>query len=144
MESKIISQTKNPFLHREEYVVEMKSDVNPSFDDVKKSLGKDGDLTVVKKIRGNFGRHRFNADVFVYDNKDMMKRIEKIKKKEGEAEEKVEKIKEEPVEPSKEDDGDDTKLPKAEKKEEMSEPKGEPKLPEAQEPKQENKTAEEK
>jgi len=80
MKSKIISQNKNPFLHREEFVIEIQADTNPSFEDIKKELGKDNDLTVVKKINSGFGTNIFTAEVFVYDSKELKDKIEKQKK----------------------------------------------------------------
>ena len=62
MESKIIRQMKNPFLHREEYVLEIGGDVNPSFDEVKKIVGKEEGLTVVKKVGNNFGRNVYASE----------------------------------------------------------------------------------
>ena len=85
MESKIIHQEKNPFLHREEFIIEFKSESNPSFDDIRKVLGKDDELVVVKKINSNFGRKSFTAETVVYDSKESKEKIEtspkKIKKK---------------------------------------------------------------
>ena len=82
MESKIIQQEKNPFLHREEFVIEFKSESNPSFDDVKKALGKDDDeLVVVKKIKSNFGKKIFAAEAVVYDSKEAKEKIEISPKK---------------------------------------------------------------
>ena len=81
MEAKIIKQEKNPFFHREEFLIEITADTNPGFDEVKSFLGKDENLVVVKKIIGNFGRHMFNAEVFVYDSEDAKSKIETIPKK---------------------------------------------------------------
>ena len=85
MKFNIIKQQKNPSLHREEYLIEIESNSNPSFEDVIKFIGKDKDLVVVKKIEGNFGRYVFNVDVVVYDSKEFKEKIEviprKIKKK---------------------------------------------------------------
>lgn len=81
MEFKILKQVKNPFLHREEYTVQMDSESNPSFADVKKELGTKEELTIVKKVDANFGRHTFNADVVVYDSQENMNKVEKISRK---------------------------------------------------------------
>ena len=81
MEHKIIKQEKNPFLEREEIVMEVVSDVAPNSGEVKEMVGKDVDLTVVKNIQGNFGRKVFVVDVVVYDNAEAKKKIETIPKK---------------------------------------------------------------
>jgi ribosomal protein S24E len=82
METKVIKQTKNPFLHREEYVLDIKADKNPNFVEIKQAVGKDESLTIVKKISGNFGRGSFSADVVVYDSMENKNKIEKISRKE--------------------------------------------------------------
>ena len=81
MESKIIKQEKNPFLERDEIVIEILNETAPSFEDVKNVLGKEDDLVVVKKIDGNFGKRIFMAEIFVYDSKEAKEKIETIPKK---------------------------------------------------------------
>jgi ribosomal protein S24E len=89
METKILHQKKNPLLHREEFILEIKTDSNPSFEDVRNFMKKDKNLIVVKKLDGNFGSHSFNACVFVYDSEDEKKKVEfvpmRIRKKMEEA-----------------------------------------------------------
>jgi ribosomal protein S24E len=63
---KTIEHKKNPLLHREEYKIEIKSESNPSYADIIKFLGKDEKLIVIKRLKGNFGRKIFIADVIVY------------------------------------------------------------------------------
>ena len=79
--AKIIKQEKNPFLEREEIVLEIASETAPNAEEVKKLVGKDLDLTVVKNIQGNFGKKVFVAEVVVYDNAEAKKKIETIPKK---------------------------------------------------------------
>ena len=81
METKIIKQEKNPFLKREEIVIEIITEVAPSSDEIKKIIGKDVDLTVVKKIQGYFGKKVFVAEAVIYDNAEAKKKIETIPKK---------------------------------------------------------------
>jgi ribosomal protein S24E len=81
MKSKIIQQNKNPFLHREEIKLEITSPSAPTMEEVKKEIGKDENLIVVKKINANFGRQTFIAEVFVYDSKEEKKAVETIPKK---------------------------------------------------------------
>ncbi len=81
MESKIIKQEKNSFLEREEIVLEIKNDVTPTYEEVKTELGKDAELTVIKRINTNFGRRIFSVDLVVYDNIEALKKIETIPQK---------------------------------------------------------------
>jgi len=82
METKIIKHTKNPLLHREEYVLQIAANSNPSFAEVTKHIGKDESLTIVKQVKGNFGRNEFHSEVIVYDSKEAKEKIEKISRKE--------------------------------------------------------------
>lgn len=81
MKHKIITQNKNPLLHREEMLIEFESESAPSFDDIKKTINKDNELTIVKRVDGNFGQHKFTADVLVYESKEAKDRVETIPKK---------------------------------------------------------------
>ena len=93
MKSEIISQTKNPFLEREEFKIQISNETTPTFDEVKIAIGKDKELTVVKKVNTNFGRKTFLVEVSVYDNAEAKNKIETIPKKvrkKIEAEEKAE------------------------------------------------------
>ena len=85
MESKIINQKKNPFLQREELILEITSKSAPSEAEAKEQIGKDSELTVVKKINTNFGRRTFLVEAVIYDNKEAKEKIEtvpqKVKKK---------------------------------------------------------------
>tara|TARA_Y100000310_G_C20585088_1_gene764977 strand:- start:403 stop:816 length:414 start_codon:yes stop_codon:yes gene_type:complete len=96
MSTKIIKQEKNPFLDREEIVLEISSEIAPKIEDVKNAIGKEDNLTIVKKIHSNFGKHKFTADVLVYETQEAKDKIEvipqKIRKK-LEAEKKAEEAK---------------------------------------------------
>ncbi|MCK5449715.1 hypothetical protein KAI32_02520 [Candidatus Pacearchaeota archaeon] len=81
MATKIIKQEKNIFLEREEIIIEFSSDVAPSSEEVKVAIGKNIDLTVVKNIKGQFGKKVFVAEAVVYDNTEAKKKIETIPKK---------------------------------------------------------------
>ena len=74
----IIKQQKNPLLYRQEILMEIQSESNPSFSEIKKELGKDEDLVVIKRINGNFGETIFSAEAFVYDSKEAKDKIERI------------------------------------------------------------------
>jgi ribosomal protein S24E len=78
---KILKQEKNPFLEREEIVIEFQQDTTPSFEEVKQTIGKDPVLTVVKKVNTNFGRKTFLAEAVVYNTIEAKKKIEVIPKK---------------------------------------------------------------
>lgn len=81
MEHKIISQEKNPFLSREEFKLQISAEANPTEDAVKEAVGKDADLTVVKKLGNGFGKNEFTADVVVYDSAEEKEKVETIPKK---------------------------------------------------------------
>jgi ribosomal protein S24E len=110
--TKIIKKEKNHFLSRNEIILEMNSETAPKIEDVKNAIGKDENLTIVKRINSNFGKHIFTADVLVYDNLEAKDKIEvipqKIRKKlaaEKKAEEEAKAKKEEaPTEAKKEEE----------------------------------------
>ncbi len=79
--TKIIKQEKNPFLSREEITLELNSEIAPKIEDVKNAIGKDENLTIVKRINSNFGKHVFTADVLVYENQEAKDNIEVIPQK---------------------------------------------------------------
>lgn len=81
MNSKIIKQEKNPFLQREEIVLEITSKAAPSESEAKQQIGKDEALTVIKKINTNFGRQTFLVEAVIYDNKEAKEKIETIPQK---------------------------------------------------------------
>lgn len=81
MESKILTQTKNPFLEREEITIQITNPTTPTYDEVKSAIGKDTALTIIKKINTNFGRQTFTAEAVVYDNAEAKKHVEVIPQK---------------------------------------------------------------
>lgn len=81
MEAKILKQEENLFLKRVEYTVEVKSKSNPCEEDIKKFLGKDVELTIVRTISSNFGKNSFLADVVVYDSAEAKEQVVTIPKK---------------------------------------------------------------
>ena len=81
MELKIIKQEKNPFLEREELMLEIINESTPSSEEIKTELKKDAELTIVKKINTNFGRQTFIAEVVVYDNMEAKNKVEVIPQK---------------------------------------------------------------
>ena len=97
MESKIISQKKNPLLKREEFVLEIVSESNPTKEQIVETVGKANELTVVKKISGNYGQAKFHTDVVVYDSVEAKDAVEivpqKVRKKLEEDKKKAEEEK---------------------------------------------------
>ena len=81
MKSKIIKQEKNPFLEREELILEIENSVTPTSEEVKKEIGKNEDLIVIKKINTSFGKQTFIIEAFVYDNIDVKSEVETIPQK---------------------------------------------------------------
>jgi len=81
METKIISQKSNPFLEREEFLMEIRSDVTPTYAKIKEELGKDNDLTIVNKITTRFGTNKSVANIIVYNNAEAMKKNQVLPQK---------------------------------------------------------------
>lgn len=97
MEIKIISQNKNNILGREEYIMSVSSDKNPSKKELIEFLKSDESLTAIKKIVGSFGKGEFDVEIFVYSSKEEMDKSEaiprKVRKKLAEEAKKVEEEK---------------------------------------------------
>lgn len=70
---KIISDVPNLLLKRNEVVVELDSQKNPSFieviDILTKQFKKDAECIAVKSIKGSFGSSKFSIGVNLYDTK---------------------------------------------------------------------------
>ena len=81
MESKIITQEKNPFLEREEITLEIKNGTAPSLEEVKTEIGKDAELIVVKKVNTSFGKKVFIVEAVIYDSKEAKEKVETIPQK---------------------------------------------------------------
>ena len=81
METKIISQEKNPFLNREEMVMEISSEVTPTSEEIKKEIGKDENLIIIKKVNTNFGKKKVIVEVVIYDTIEAKNKVETIPKK---------------------------------------------------------------
>jgi ribosomal protein S24E len=81
MISKILSHKKNPLLQREEIVLEVENALAPTFNEVKKMVGRDETLTVVRRVDGSFGKQIFTAEVIVYNSEKAKNKIEVVPKK---------------------------------------------------------------
>jgi ribosomal protein S24E len=68
MKTTIISQNKNLFLNREEYMLEVSGHHTPTEAEIVADLGKDVNLTVVRRINRGFGAGSVVADIIVYDS----------------------------------------------------------------------------
>lgn len=136
--SKIIKQEKNPFLKREELVLEIKSVSTPTSDEVKKEIGRDMDLTIIKKINTNFGKQTFMVEAVVYDNAEAKQKIETIPQK---LRKKIEADKKAEAESAKKAEEEAKKAEEEAKKTEIEEKTEEPKAKEkSEESKTEKKT----
>ncbi|MBT7706492.1 hypothetical protein HN747_03515 [archaeon] len=92
MKTEIISEEKNPFLERTELTVKITEEVAPTKEELIQSIGKDSELTIVRRINSNFGSGEFSADLVVYDNleaKDKYMTIPKKVREKMEAEKKA-------------------------------------------------------
>ncbi|MFH1500627.1 MAG: hypothetical protein ABIE22_01645 [archaeon] len=118
----IKDQKDNSLLNRKEVKFLVESVKNPSMEEARdfvcKEFKSDKGLTVIKGIKGKFGRNTFLVSAFIYNSKEDRDKTEPQVKGEGGVKEgeKLEEEKEEPTEEKKE-------APVEEKKEE---PKGEP------------------
>ncbi len=81
MKTKIIKQEKNPFLEREELILEIGNETAPTSEEVKKEIKENAELIVVKKISTNFGKQIFMVEAVVYDNIEAKEKIETIPQK---------------------------------------------------------------
>lgn len=81
MKHEIISKKVNPFLNREEMIMKVESTITPSAIEVKKLIGGDEELIVIKKIDRNFGKRVFMVDAVVYDDKISKDKVEVVPKK---------------------------------------------------------------
>ena len=128
-EAKIITQEKNPFLDREEILMDISSEVTPTFEEIKKQIGKDEKLIVIKKINTNFGKKKFLVELVIYNTIESKNKIETVPKKvrakiaeEEKAKEEAEKkAKEEAEKKAKEEAPAAEETPKEEVKETKSE-----------------------
>jgi ribosomal protein S24E len=73
---------KNELFNRQELVLEIKSEKNPSFDEVKKMISdkikKPEENIYVKNILGSFGNNTFEIKAQVYDSLDNLNSIKRI------------------------------------------------------------------
>jgi len=97
MNHKIISQIKNPILQREEFLISIDSEKNPTKKEIVEILKSDECATIVRRIVGSFGKGSFDVEAVVYVSKEAKDNIEviarKIKKKLAEEAKKASEVK---------------------------------------------------
>ncbi len=82
MELKFISEKENPLMQRKEveFIIEHIKDKTPSRKEIKDLLkavkNYDPELVVIKKIESIYGIGKEKVLVFIYDNKEIMEKIE--------------------------------------------------------------------
>ncbi len=90
--------TRNELFKRQELVLELESNKNPSFDEIRKKisedLSKEENLVDVYNIYGGFGKKKFKINANVYDSKEDLDNVKKLEvtskaRKEGVKEEEV-------------------------------------------------------
>ncbi|MEK6830908.1 MAG: hypothetical protein AABX77_02670 [Nanoarchaeota archaeon] len=98
---KTLKENKNGLLKRTELVLELESEKNPRFDEVRKKLAerfsKPEENIDVYNIRGSFGKNTFIIKANIYESKEdfeNMKKLEITRKKRKEAKKSQEKTEE--------------------------------------------------
>lgn len=92
---KIIKDKKSDILPRKEIIIEMEHPLKPtpSSDHIKEEISKkfncDKELIKIKKIASPFGFAKINVEAFIYDNKEVIQKLEKSSKKQKEPKKEV-------------------------------------------------------
>ncbi len=97
---KTINDNKNELIKRRELVLELESDKNPNFEEVKKMLIEkfQNENIDVYGIKGGFGKKTFNIKANIYDSKEDLvniKNLETTRKQKKESNKKTEQKSEE-------------------------------------------------
>ncbi len=120
MDLTITKQEKKLLVQREEIEATVTIEPTPSNkqiqEELTKKLNKPTELIIVKHIYSKFGSHENKIIAYIYDNKEALKKFEKIKEKKEEV--KKEEIKKEEIkkEEKKENAKEDNQERKEEKK----------------------------
>lgn len=77
----ILKQEKNPFMHREELVMKVRSENNPTKQEVLDLAKKNSELSVVTKIEGKFGTQEFEVEILTYESAEAKSQFETIPRK---------------------------------------------------------------
>ena len=95
----IKKDTRNELFKRRELILKIESGKNPGFHETKKKIseivGKPEENIEVYTIKGSFGKKIFTVEADVYDSKEDLENIKKLKitRKQRKAEEKTEEKK---------------------------------------------------
>ena len=73
---------RNELFKRQELLIELSSDKNPSFFEVKKQLAeklsKPEENIEISKIKGIFGKRAFKIEACIYDSREDLEKIKKL------------------------------------------------------------------
>ena len=91
MKIELNQQKEKQFFERQEYLLHIKDETTPSYDilktEISKKLNSNADLTVIKKVRHQFGSKEIIVSVYVYSTAEALKKYEGVKEeKKAEAE----------------------------------------------------------
>jgi len=105
---KIKKDLKNELMKRQELVVEIQAEKNPTYEETKKQIAeqlkKPEENIDIKTIKGSFGKKTFRAKAYIYDSKQDLENMKKL-----ELTKKQRKEKNKPAEPSEEKTAEETK-----------------------------------
>jgi len=98
----IKTEKRNDILKRQELILEVENEINPTFEDIKKQIAekfsKPEENINVSTIKGGFGKNKFLIETDIYDSKEdleIMKNLEMSKKQRKEVNEAAKQAKEE-------------------------------------------------
>ena len=94
----VTKDTRNELFKRQELSLELESEKNPGFAEVRKQIaekvGKPEENIDVLRVKGNFGKRKFNVEAYVYDSKEDLEKMKKLAMTQKQRKEEV-KVKEE-------------------------------------------------
>lgn len=106
---------RNDLFKRQELVLELGSEKNPSFDEARKivaeEVSKPEENIDVYGVRGSFGRRVFEIHAYIYDSKDDLKKMLELRKTKKQKTEETKKLEE-----SKKEEAEKASSAKAEEK----------------------------
>jgi len=74
---------RNELFKRQELALEIEGDKNPGFAEVRKQIAEkfgkpEGNIDLLR-VKGNFGNSRFNVEAYIYDSKEDLDSMQKLK-----------------------------------------------------------------
>jgi len=97
---------KNSLFKRQEISGELESEKNPSFDEVKRFISekikKPEETIEVRNVKGNFGKHIFYVDAYVYESEEDLDKMKQLTKTKKQRTKEAKKAKEEATKPKEE------------------------------------------